>query len=214
MTDTPDLALARKVLATQPFSVLLGARLTAFGDGEAVLEVDLREELLQQNGFAHGGLLSYAADNALSFAAGSAVGLGVLSAGFTIDFLRPAKGETLRAHARVIRAGRTRAVCRCDLATVDGDGAETLCAVAQGTIALTGPTREPRVEPSDDGSAHEAWIWREGRERLTVDPPRIAGGEVAVSDTACQGPRSCAGRACGRRRGRRRPGARHRAGSG
>ncbi|MFI7407350.1 PaaI family thioesterase [Streptomyces sp. NPDC049627] len=141
MNDTPDLALARKVLAAQPFSVLLGARLTAFGDGEAILELDLREELLQQHGFAHGGLLSYAADNALSFAAGAEVGLGVLSAGFTIDFLRPAKGETLRAHARVVRAGRTRAVVRCDLTTVDGDGVPTLCAVAQGSIAVTEPTR-------------------------------------------------------------------------
>lgn len=142
MNDSPDLTLARKVLASQPFSVLVGARLTAFGDGEAVLELDLREDLLQQHGFAHGGLLSYAADNALSFAAGAEVGMGVLSAGFTIDFLRPAKGETLRAHARVIRAGRSRAVCRCDLTTVDGDGAETLCAVAQGTIAVTEPPRD------------------------------------------------------------------------
>ncbi|MGI5380008.1 PaaI family thioesterase [Streptomyces sp. CA-251387] len=142
MSETLDLDLARKVLAAQPFSVLLGARLTAFGDGEATLELDLREELLQQHGFAHGGLLGYAADNALSFAAGSAVGSGVMTAGFTIEFLRPAQGETLRAHARVIRAGRTRAVCRCDLTTVDGDGVTTLCAVAQGTIAVTEPTPE------------------------------------------------------------------------
>lgn len=142
MNEPLDLALARKVLAAQPFSVLLGARLTAFGDGEATLELDLREELLQQHGFAHGGLLGYAADNALSFAAGAAVGPHVMTAGFTIDFLRPAKGETLRAHARVIRAGRTRAVCRCDLTTVESDGTTTLCAVAQGTIAVTEATRD------------------------------------------------------------------------
>ncbi|MFC4057376.1 hypothetical protein ACFOWE_03675 [Planomonospora corallina] len=37
-----------------------------------------------------------------------------------------------------MRAGRTRVVCRCDLSTVDGEGAETLCAVAQGTIAVQG----------------------------------------------------------------------------
>ncbi|MFF6981664.1 PaaI family thioesterase [Streptomyces sp. NPDC008343] len=142
MDNTLDLPLARKVLAAQPFSVLLGARLTTFGDGEATLELDLREDLLQQHGFAHGGLLGYAADNALSFAAGAAVGFGVMTAGFTIDFLRPAKGETLRAHARVIRAGRTRAVCRCDLTTVAADGTTTLCAVAQGSIAVTEPARD------------------------------------------------------------------------
>ncbi|ANS62786.1 putative phenylacetic acid degradation protein [Streptomyces lincolnensis] len=133
---TLDFALARKTLAAQPFSALLGARLTAFGGGEATLELDIREELLQQHGTLHGGVLGYAADNALSFAAGSVAGPGVLAAGLTIDFLRPARGEVLRARARVVRAGRTRIVCRCDLTTVDGDGTEALCAVAQGSLAV------------------------------------------------------------------------------
>ncbi|MFE1298057.1 PaaI family thioesterase [Streptomyces sp. NPDC057413] len=137
MHDLPGLEEARKVLAAQPFSVLLGARLVAFGDGEAILELDIREELRQQYGFLHGGVLSYAADNALTFAAGSAVGSGLITAGFTIDYLRPAEGAVLRAHARVVRAGRTRAVCRCDLTTVAEDGTEALCAVAQGTVAVT-----------------------------------------------------------------------------
>ncbi|MFF9133464.1 PaaI family thioesterase [Streptomyces sp. NPDC014806] len=137
MHDLPGLEEARKVLAAQPFSVLLGARLVAFGDGEATLELDIREELRQQYGFLHGGVLSYAADNALTFAAGSAVGSGLITAGFTIDYLRPAEGAVLRAHARVVRAGRTRVVCRCDLTTVAEDGTETLCAAAQGTVAVT-----------------------------------------------------------------------------
>ncbi|MGW2383280.1 PaaI family thioesterase [Streptomyces sp. NPDC001658] len=136
MNPTLDVTLARKTLAAQPFSALLGARLTAFGGGEATLELDIREELLQQHGTLHGGVLGYAADNALSFAAGSVAGPGLLAAGLTIDFLRPARGAVLRARARVVRAGRTRVVCRCDLSTVDGDGGETLCAVAQGSLAV------------------------------------------------------------------------------
>ncbi|WP_405877798.1 MULTISPECIES: PaaI family thioesterase [unclassified Streptomyces] len=131
-----DLELARKVLAQQPFSRLLGARVTEFGDGEATLELDIREELLQQYGFVHGGVLSYAADNTLTLAAGTVVGTGLITSGFTIDYLRPATGETLRAHAQVVRAGRTRVVTRCDLITIDGAGTETLCAVAQGNIAV------------------------------------------------------------------------------
>jgi uncharacterized protein (TIGR00369 family) len=131
-----DLDLARKVLAEQPFSRLLGARVTAFGDGEATLELDIREELLQQYGFVHGGVLSYAADNTLTLAAGTVVGTGLITSGFTIDYLRPATGEILRAHAQVVRAGRTRVVTRCDLITIDGTGAQTLCAVAQGNIAV------------------------------------------------------------------------------
>ena len=74
MTRTLDLELARKVLAAQPFSTLVGARLTAFEEGAATLEFDIRGELLQQHGAVHGGVLGYAADNALSFAAGSAAG--------------------------------------------------------------------------------------------------------------------------------------------
>ncbi|MFD5714117.1 PaaI family thioesterase [Streptomyces pharetrae] len=138
--NSPDLALAQKALASQPFSVYLGARLTAFGNGAATLELDVREELRQQNGFVHGGVLSYAADNALTFAAGTVAGPGLLTAGYTIDYLRPARGVVLRAHAQVVRPGRTRVVCRCDLIMLDADGNQTLCAIAQGTIAVAQTT--------------------------------------------------------------------------
>lgn len=142
MTAPPglDLATARQVLHAQPFSRLLGARLTAFGDGAATLEIDNREELHQQNGFLHGGVLSYAADNALTFAAGAALGPHVLTGGFSVQYLRPAAGRTLRARAEVVHAGRRQAVVRCDLLTLAEDGTETLCAVAQGTVL---PVRTP-----------------------------------------------------------------------
>lgn len=142
MNDTTDLAVAQKVLAAQPFSNLLGARLVAFAEGEATLELDVRDDLRQQNGYLHGGVLAYAADNTLTFAAGTVVGPRLLTAGFTIDYLRPADGTTLRAHARVVRAGRSRVVCRCDVTAVDAEGVETLCAVAQGTIAVPEAPRE------------------------------------------------------------------------
>lgn len=141
MTNIPDLPLAQKVLAAQPFSELLGARLVAFGDGEATLELDIRDDLRQQNGYVHGGVLAYAADNSLTFAAGTVVGTQLLTAGFTIDYLRPGQGALLRAHAWVVRAGRSRVACRCDLSAVDGQGVATLCAVAQGTIAVPDPAQ-------------------------------------------------------------------------
>lgn len=85
-----DLRTAQKVLDSQPFSALVGARITAFGDGAATLEIAGREELRQQNGFLHGGVLAYAADNALTFAAGTTLGPAVLTGGFSIQYLRPA----------------------------------------------------------------------------------------------------------------------------
>ncbi|HET6985248.1 MAG TPA: PaaI family thioesterase [Kribbella sp.] len=126
--------LAEKVLAAQPFSVLLGARLTAFGAGGATLELDIRDDLRQQNGYLHGGVLGYAADNAITFAAGTALGPEVLTGGFTISYLRPAQGKVLRAEATVVHAGSRQATCACELSTVDESGATTLCAIAQGTV--------------------------------------------------------------------------------
>lgn len=98
-----------------------------------MIDIPIREELLQQNGFVHGGVVSYAADNALAFAGGSALGPAVLTSG-KINYLKPAEGEVLRAMASVIHAGKRQAVCRCKVFAVDEDHPEKLCAVAQGTI--------------------------------------------------------------------------------
>ncbi|MFC8080798.1 PaaI family thioesterase [Streptomyces sp. NPDC057307] len=135
-----DIALARKVLDSQPFSRLLGTRVMVFGDGEAELELDIVEDLQQQNGYLHGGVLAYAADNSITFAAGSVLGPAVLTAGFSIQYMRPGTGRTLVARASVVHAGRRQATVRCDLLTVAEDGTETLCAVAQGTVL---PVKKP-----------------------------------------------------------------------
>lgn len=47
------LELATEVLGAQPFSKLLGAQLTSFGRGEATLELEARDDLMQQIGRAH-----------------------------------------------------------------------------------------------------------------------------------------------------------------
>ena len=128
------LEVAQKLLAAQPFSLLVGARVTAFGDGGATLELDIRKDLQQQNGFLHGGVLAYAADNAITFAGGSALGPEVLTGGFTISYLRPARGAILRAEAKVAHSGRRQATCTCELTTLDDAATPTLCAIAQGTV--------------------------------------------------------------------------------
>ncbi|KFN49792.1 hypothetical protein P873_09560 [Arenimonas composti TR7-09 = DSM 18010] len=132
---------ARRILDSQPFSRLLGAELTAFAADAVELRIPLRPELLQQFGFAHGGLIAYAADNALTFAGGAALGPSVLTAEFKINFLRPVKGEVLVARAAVVHAGRRQAVCRCELFVQD-DAGEHACAVALGTIVAFGPATE------------------------------------------------------------------------
>lgn len=135
MEDEPGshlLAFGREVLAQQPFSVLLGARLVVFEPSRAELQLDLRKDLLQQHGFAHGGVISYLADNALTYAGGSVLG-DSLTLEFKINYVRPALGESLVARAQVAASGKTQAVCRCDVFAVS-QGTEKLCATAQGTI--------------------------------------------------------------------------------
>jgi acyl-coenzyme A thioesterase PaaI-like protein len=90
----------------------------------------------QQHGFAHGGLLGYAADNALTFAAGAVAGPEVLTAGYTINVLAPVLGNRLLARAWVISAGRRLIVTRCELIEPHPDG-DHLCAIAQGIVART-----------------------------------------------------------------------------
>jgi uncharacterized protein (TIGR00369 family) len=127
------LSYGRDVLAKQPFSVTLGAQLDVFEPGSAQLSVPMSQGLLQQDGFVHGGVLSYLADNALTYAGGSVLGK-VLTSEFKINYVRPAKdADRLVAIATVVGSGKTQAVCRCDI-FLERDGERKLCAAAQGTI--------------------------------------------------------------------------------
>jgi uncharacterized protein (TIGR00369 family) len=137
------LTWGRRVLASQPFSVLLGAELLSFSEGNAELKIQIRAELKQQRGFVHGGVISYAADNALTYAGGGALGPGVVTSEFKINYVRPAIGDFIVARATVIHAGRNQAVCRCEVYVSSG-GAESLCATAQGTIVRVEQSSESR----------------------------------------------------------------------
>ena len=135
------LTLGRQVLALQPFSVLLGAELTGFSEGSVELKVPIRDDLKQQHGFLHGGVISYAADNALTYAGGSVLGPDVITSEFKINYMRPVTGNFIVARATVIHAGKNQAVCRCDVYAVTGT-TENLCATAQGTITKIGQAQK------------------------------------------------------------------------
>ena len=148
---TPEqfLAMGREVLATQPFSVLVGAEMHALRPGFVDLQLAVTDKLKQQHGFAHGGAVSYLADNALTFAGGTAMQVPVVTAEFKINYLRPAIGERLIARARAVHVGRTQAVCTCEVFAVNG-GEEKLCALAQGTIAALPSAPNAQAAPSSN----------------------------------------------------------------
>ncbi|MNT59984.1 hypothetical protein D3C72_1975380 [compost metagenome] len=138
-TAADILEIAQRRLMTQPFSALLSAEIVEVGAGRCALRVPIRDVLKQQHGFVHGGVISYAADNALTIAGFLAMDRAVVTSEFKVNYVRPAIGEAIIARAECVHAGKSQAVCRCEVYVVTG-GAEKLCAVAQGTIALlSGP---------------------------------------------------------------------------
>jgi uncharacterized protein (TIGR00369 family) len=62
--------------------------------GPAELRLPIRDEPKQQHGFLHGGVVSYAADNALTYAGGSVLGPAIVTSEFKINYLRPAAGAS------------------------------------------------------------------------------------------------------------------------
>jgi uncharacterized protein (TIGR00369 family) len=127
------LAFGRQTLHSQPFSRLLETELEQFEPGRAVLSLPLRPHLRQHQGLVHGGVLSYLADNALTFAAGSVLGDAV-TVEFKVNYLQPGRdGERVAVEAVVVDHTARQAVCRCEI-YIPRNSQREVCAVAQGTV--------------------------------------------------------------------------------
>jgi uncharacterized protein (TIGR00369 family) len=139
-----DLTRARQALAAQPFNDLVGARLTAFEEERAVLELDILDHHRQQFGLVHGGVLAYCADNALTFAAGTVLGPDILTTEVTLRYLRPARDGRLRTTAVVEHCDGRLALCSARIEAIAADGTVELCALAHGAARVTGGTAVAR----------------------------------------------------------------------
>jgi uncharacterized protein (TIGR00369 family) len=134
-----DLAFAARVrdsFGRQRFMATLGARLVRIEPGEVDVELSFREDLTQQHGYLHAGVVAAIADSACGYAAFTLMpaGAAVLSVEFKLNLLAPARGDRLLARGRVLRAGRTLTVCTGDVAALAADGEETLIASMLATI--------------------------------------------------------------------------------
>ncbi|WP_198670146.1 PaaI family thioesterase [Dyella sp. C9] len=132
-------AFARRIFQSQPFSRHLGAELSGCGADHAEITLRIADHHKQQHGFVHGGVISYLADNAITFAGGLALGGDALTSEFKINYLRPGVGSHLIARAHARGKGKRQAVCLCEVIAVADDGTETLCALAQGTVVSATP---------------------------------------------------------------------------
>jgi uncharacterized protein (TIGR00369 family) len=113
----------------------MGAVIARVAPGEVDIALPYSEDLTQQHGFMHAGVLAAVADSACGYAALTlmAPGTAVLSVEFKINLLAPAAGTRFVARGRVLRAGRTITVCRGDVVSMGADE-EKLVATMQSTM--------------------------------------------------------------------------------
>jgi uncharacterized protein (TIGR00369 family) len=90
----------------------LGATLEAVEPGHVVVAMVHRDELTQQHGFLHAGMLATALDSACGYAAFSLMPseAAVLTIEFKINLLAPARGPRFRFDGQVVKPGRTISV--------------------------------------------------------------------------------------------------------
>lgn len=126
---------------------LLGAKLGKVKAGNVEIELDHRDDLVQQHGFLHAGVLGTIADSAGGYAAYTlmAPSSAVLTIEYRLHLLRPAVGDRFVARGTVKRAGRNITVTEIEVEALDGRKRST-CAWGTQTlmqVAADGLGRPP-----------------------------------------------------------------------
>jgi uncharacterized protein (TIGR00369 family) len=100
---------------------LIGASLTTVEPGYVEIALPYRDEITQQKGYVHGGVLGMIADTACGYSAFSLMpaGCSLVTVEYKINILAPARGA-LVARGQVIKAGRTLTVARAEVYAEDG----------------------------------------------------------------------------------------------
>jgi uncharacterized protein (TIGR00369 family) len=114
----------------------LGVRTVDVGPGTMVAELDVREELLNPFGTAHGGVLAALVDHVLGAVLYPLIPKGAWAATteFKLNLLAPARDGVLRARSQVMSMTKRTAVVRIDVSNND-----RLVGLAQGTVTISLP---------------------------------------------------------------------------
>jgi uncharacterized protein (TIGR00369 family) len=100
---------------------LIGASLGVVEPGQVEIALPYRDDLTQQKGFIHGGIIGMIADSACGYSAYSLMpaSASLVTVEYKINILAPARGALL-ARGHVIRPGRTLTVTRGEVYAEDG----------------------------------------------------------------------------------------------
>ncbi len=136
----PDPEFASRVRASfdrQKAMRLIGARLVSIAPGACTIELPYRDDLTQQHGYIHAGIVSMIVDSAGGYAGFTLfpADASVLTVEYKLNLVAPAAGERLVAEASVVKPGRTLAITRGEV-YAERAGARTLCAIMQQTLIV------------------------------------------------------------------------------
>ncbi len=128
---------AAAIFAEAQFIVDLGLTPVTIEPGKVEARLPVAPRHLQHSGVVHAGVQATIADHTAGAAGHTVIGSGqmVLTSTFTINLLTPAKGEELRARARVLKAGRRLVIVESDVFACQG-GREELTSRAIVTLAV------------------------------------------------------------------------------
>jgi uncharacterized protein (TIGR00369 family) len=130
----------RENFARQRVMHLIGAAITTVEPGIVEIEIPARDDLTQQDGLIHAGIVTTILDSACGYAAFTLMpaDASVLSVEFKVNLLAPATGAMVTARAEVKRYGRTLTVCTAD-AFADGK----ICATMLATMICRAGDAKP-----------------------------------------------------------------------
>jgi uncharacterized protein (TIGR00369 family) len=131
----------RESFGRQKAMALIGASLKSVEAGAVEIALPYRDDLTQQKGFIHGGILGMIADTACGYAAFSLMPAGgsLVTVEYKMNILKPGRGS-LVAQGKVIRPGRTLTVARAEVYADDGSHVATML---QTLMALPGQPDTP-----------------------------------------------------------------------
>ncbi|HTG86899.1 MAG TPA: PaaI family thioesterase [Pyrinomonadaceae bacterium] len=126
----------RQSFAKQSIMELIGGELIRVDPGVVEIELSYREDLTQQDGYVHAGIITTIADSACGYAAYTLMPAEseVLAVEFKVNLMRPAKGEKFLARAEVMKPGRTLTIVRADVFVSSAGEKWQLIATMLGTM--------------------------------------------------------------------------------
>jgi uncharacterized protein (TIGR00369 family) len=129
---------AREMFLRATFVRWMGMELETLADGVCTTKLVVTKDMLQQDGFAHAGIVTTLADHSCGGAVGSLLEPGehVLTAEFKTSFMRAAKSAVLYCRATCVKRGRALAFAEASVYSSPDRAEESLVARMSSTLAI------------------------------------------------------------------------------